>query len=434
MVLVRGAVTILGCVVGLSLAACSDEELVDDIFTPPEWQYIQKFSPLPPVPPSPTNLVADDDRAAALGQMLFFEKRYSGMITLDDPSSEGPVGERGKFSCASCHDSTKWFIDTRSRPNKCSVGAAQLTRRNSPSMVNIAYYEWGGWAGAQDQFWKQGANSPETKDLNGDRLRIAHMLYDHYRAEYNDIFDPDLHDSLHQDASDGTRFPASGKPGDPAWEAMSLDDRKVINQILANVGKAFEAYERRLVSRDAPFDQYVAGNFTAISESAKRGIRLFIGKAGCDTCHKDQTFTDQKFHNTAVRQMEPYDNGRYDDVLRLNNPFNGAGEFSDNKEVGMAKLDGVVQSEEMRGQFRTKSLRHIAETGPYFHDGSVNTLEDVVRHYNRGGATDSYPGTKDMLMVPLNLSEAEILDIVAFLKTLTGKPVPMELTLDTSKR
>jgi cytochrome c peroxidase len=366
--------------------------------------------------------------------MLFFEKRYSGTITLDDPSSEGRVGDLGKFSCASCHDSSRWFIDTRSVPNKCSVGAAQLTRRNSPSMVNIAYYEWGGWAGAQDQFWKQGANSPETKDLNGDRLRIAHMLYDHYRAEYNEIFDLGPDDPGLDALAEGTRFPASGKTGDPAWETMSPDDQEIINQILANVGKAFEAFERRLVSRDAPFDQYVAGDFTAISESAKRGLRLFIGKAGCDTCHKDQTFTDQKFHNTAVRQTEPYDYGRYNDVLRLDNPFNGAGKFSDNKEIGMAKLAGVVQTEEMRGQFRTKSLRHIAETGPYFHDGSVDTLVEVVRHYNRGGATDSYPGTKDMLMVPLNLTEAEILDIVAFLKTLTGKPVPVELTIDTSKQ
>jgi hypothetical protein len=74
----------------------------------------------------------------------------------------------------------------------------------------------------------------------------------------------------------------------------------------------------------------------------------------------------------------------------------------------------------MRGQFRTKSLRHVAETGPYFHDGSAATLEDVIQHYNQGGTTEGYPGVKDDLIVPLNLSEGEIADLVEFLEFRTS--------------
>jgi cytochrome c peroxidase len=426
----------------LSLSACVDEELTDGI-PAAEWRRVQTFSPLPSPPPSLTNRFADDDRAAAFGQRMFFEKRYSGPIAVEGPGVPGPIGATGKYSCASCHDTGRWFIDTRSMPNSLSYGVGQITRRNSPSMVNIAYYEWGGWAGAQDQFWKQGANAPESKDLLGDRLGVAHVIFDYYRADYEAVFGA-LDPALSANAPDAARFPAHGKPKamatdpDGAWEQMAESDRQIVNTIMANLGKSFEAYERRLVSSEAPFDAYVAGDFSALTMSAKRGLRLFIGKAGCDSCHSGETFSDQKFHNTAVMQKsQPYDLGRYEDVLRLDNPFNGIGAFSDNKDAGHEKLDGIVgvmPTDDMRGQFRTKSLRQVAETGPYFHDGSVSTLEDVVRHYNKGGATEGYPGTKDDLLVPLNLTEDEISDLVAFLQSLTGKPLPEELTRDTSAR
>jgi len=132
-----------------------------------------------------------------------------------------------------------------------------------------------------------------------------------------------------------------------------------------------------------------------------------------------------------VPQQSP-DLGRYEDVLRLQNPFNGAGDFSDDVAAGLEKLDGVVQTDAMIGQFRTKSLRQVAETGPYFHNGVATTLEEVIRHYNKGGATDGFPGMKDTAMKPLNLTEAEIQDLVAFLRSLTGEPVAEELTRDTS--
>jgi cytochrome c peroxidase len=440
MVLVRGWVASACCVAGimLGLSACVEEELIDGVFTPAEWKKIESHSPVPMQPASPTNRFADDPGAAALGQKMFFEKRYSGLITIAGPNAEGMVGEEGKYACASCHDPKRWFIDTRA-PNELSTGAANITKRNSPSMVNIAYYVWGGWGGAQDQFWKQGANSPESKDLNGDRLAVAHVIYDFYRDDYNAVFGP-VTGTLDVALSDTSRFPLRGKPKssavepDGAWEGMTPEDQAIVNTILANVGKAFEAYERRLISRNAPFDQYVARDFEAISTSAKRGLKLFVGKAGCDSCHQTETFSDQKFHNTGVAQTMQ-DLGRYDDVPRLMNLFNGIGPYSDDPTAGHEKLDGVTWTTDLKGLFRTKSLRQVAETGPYFHNGSIASLEEVVRHYNKGGALEgSYPGAKDAMLVPLNLTEAEIHDIVAFLQTLTGEPVPEPLTIDTSAR
>ena len=436
------------CSLGLGLwfTGCVDggPDGIDDLFSDAEWEKISRFTPLGPPPPSPTNRYADDEAAAAFGQRLWFERRYAGAITVEGTPENGglgAVGETGKISCADCHDPQQWFIDTRSIPNALSLGSSR-TKRNSPSMVNAVYYDWVGWAGAHDQFWKQGASVPENKEsFNGDRLRFAHVVYEHYRADYDALFpphSPPIDPALDPLASDAGRFPPNGKPKasgatEGPWEMMAEGDRTIVNTIMANCGKALEAYERLLVSRDAPFDRYVARDFGALSESAKRGLKLFIGKAACDSCHQDQTFTDNAFHNTGVVQaVAPYDDGHFADVLRLADPFNGAGIYSDDRDAGAAKLAGLAQTESMMGQFRTKSLRHVAQTAPYFHDGSVPTLEAVVRFYNSGGGTTGYPGAKDPRMVPLNLSEQEILDLVAFLESLTGAPVPERLQMNTA--
>jgi cytochrome c peroxidase len=153
---VRRAV-VTSIVAGLWLPACELEAppLIDDLFTDAEWQQLQTFTPLPPPPPSPTNRFADDPRAAAFGQRLWFEGRFAG------PLLEGGSPELARVSCADCHDPTHWFTDTRSSPNRTSFGSG-WTRRNSPSIVNAVYYEWTGWGGVHDQVWKQAATSPRT--------------------------------------------------------------------------------------------------------------------------------------------------------------------------------------------------------------------------------------------------------------------------------
>jgi len=421
----------------LVLAGCGDDgetQLIDGLFTEAEWDQVQSFVLSDGPPPNPTNRYADNEQVAAFGKKLFFEKRYSGPLTVE--SELGQVGETGKVGCITCHNPESYFSDSRP-DNQTSMGAAR-TGRNAPSLVNVTYYEWGNWAGAHDTFWKQGANTPETKDnAAGNRLGFAHMLWDHYRDEYNELFDPDLDPALDPAHPDASRFPPEGKPKSSAdapdgpWEMMDPADQIIINTIMANVGKSFEAYERKLVSKNSPFDRYAQGDFSALTASAKRGLKLFIGKAACDACHTGSTFTDQKFHNTGVMQSrDPFDQGRYDDIPKaVNNTFNGASMYSDDPVAGAAKLEGVVQSDEVRGQFRTKSLRHLTATAPYMHDGSLATLEDVVRFYNDGGGTTGFPGTKSGLLVPLNLSSSEISDLVAFLEALTGEQVADEWRL-----
>ncbi len=217
---------------------------------------------------------------------------------------------------------------------------------------------------------------------------------------------------------------------------MDPADQAVVNLAFANFGKALAAYQRKLISGESPFDRFVAGDDAAISLAAKRGLKLFVGKAACVECHLGPTFSDEEFHVTGVPQIgehvakgPEFDPGRLGAVpVYLGWDFNTAGPYNDDPEVDHTR--DVVADERLRGAFRTKGLRNIAETAPYMHTGHLATLRDVVAFYNEGGATSDFAGVKDARMVPLNLSEGEIDDLVAFLETLTGTPVPAEWLVD----
>jgi cytochrome c peroxidase len=427
----------------LLLLGCDSE--ADDsnsvAFSDAELEIIQDLSPVPELPANPTNAFADDPAAAALGQRLFFETSYSGAIVVEDDGTNGglgALGETGKVGCVSCHNPSDWYMDRRSTPNNVSLGVG-YTPRNAPSLVNVVFYDYFGWAQKQDWPWVQASGSPESKDNTaGNRLKYAHMLYAKFRDEYDAIFPEPLDPALDPEAADAARFPPSGRPKaadaeDGPWELMTADDRTIVQRIMSNSGKSIEAYERLLVSRDAPFDRFVAGENAAISASAKRGLRLFIGKAACVQCHEGPTFTDNKVHNTGVPQTGTHvperDDGHFVDAdLMLKNSYNGATAFSDDREAGAEKLAAITVDEANTGAFRTKSLRHVEQTGPYMHDGCMDTLEQVVDFYDHGGGDADFVGTKDELLVPLNLSADERDDLVAFLKTLTGQPVAADLT------
>ncbi|HEY0136823.1 MAG TPA: cytochrome c peroxidase [Nannocystis sp.] len=423
------------------LAACTaEEELVDGLYAPAEWERIQTLAPLPDPPKDPTNKYADDPAAAALGHKLFHEKGYSGAIVTEDLANGGlgKAGETGKISCASCH-SGPWLIDERSKPGDNSLGSTWLPR-NANAVVNAVYYlPWIENDGISDSLWSDALVDPEGIAMNGSRLAVAHVLWDNYRDEYNAIFDPDLDPALDPAAPDAARFPPEGKPGVEAWEAMAPADQEHVTRIFANFGKALDAYMRLLISRDAPFDRYVAGDMTAIDASAKRGLKLFIGKAACVECHDGPHFddSDDKFRVNGLRpegsQVVPEETGRQFVIdYILANPFNGAGELSDDVAEGkrrLAEISGLDAAAiaELNGKWRVKGLRQVAVTAPYMHTGQFKTLREVVEFYNDGGHPDGFVGIKDPLMVPLNLSESEIDDLVAFLGTLTGEQVPAAL-------
>ena len=437
-------VIVLGLVGG-----CGDDGgdgLVDG-FTTAEWDKIMELGPIGAAPPDSTNRFADAAAAAAYGQRVFFDKGYAGPLTVGDDGGNGALGalgETGKVACASCHIPSSWFMDTRSIPNATSVGAG-WTPRNAPSMVNVAFYDWFGWGGKQDSLWMQGSTSHESADNTaGNRLAYVHLLYQKYRADYDAIFPVPLDAALDPLAADAARFPSRGKPkataADPdgAWEMMASGDRLIVNTIISNTGKALAAYERTLISGNAPLDRYIGGDHAALTAAGKRGLKLFIGKAGCVECHAGVALTDNRFHCTGVLQagglhVPAMDRGRFDDLTRvLSGTFNGAGAFSDDPVAGMAKLAGLAQTDADLGHFRTKGLRNVATTGPYFHHGALTTLEEVVEFYDRGGDPDGFAGTKDPLMVELNLTAAEKADLVAFLGALTGDEIPAALRTDTS--
>jgi len=426
------------CVVGAAVLGCGaeSEDLIDGRFTPEEWAEIQKLSPLPPLEMDTTNAFADDPKAAALGQRLFYEKGYSGPIKV--ANDLGGVGEAGKVSCESCHIKTDWFVDTRSNPANTSI-AIDWFIRNAPTLVNVATYtDWFGWVGYNDNLWGK-CLIPAEFVMGTDRSGIVKFLYGdpEYRAAYDELFEPDLDPAL----ADDMRFPPIASPtvAPEVWMSLPEEDRALVNRGYANFGKALAAYLRLLQSGNAPFDRYVAGDDAAISESAKRGLGLFVGKAACVACHSGPTFTDNTFHVTGVPQIGEHvlppsmggDPGRFQALdVYFGWDFSTKGIYNDDPSIDRSK--GVTKDEKLTGAFRTKGLRSVAQTGPFMHTGHLATLREVVEFYNVGGADKDFAGTKDSLMVPLNLSSEEIDDLVAFLETLTGDPIPESLLVDTS--
>ncbi len=394
-------------------------------FTPADLAVIATLSPLPEIPADTTNKYADDAKAAELGQRLFFEVRY------------GFNAQGNAISCASCHTGPAMDQGAeKNAPGEYAGGGG----RNPLPILNSSFYSWVNWGGRFDSQWALPLGAAENpKVMNSSRLYIAHVLYAKYRNDYDAIFPVPMDPALDPKAADAGRFPLTGKPksataevGGP-WEAMTESDRQVIDTIFVNYGKAIAAYMRRCVTRNAPFDRYVAGDAGAIAPAAKAGLGVFIGKGECVKCHSGPHFSDNDFHAVGMLndKFSP-DLGRFADVPPLlKSPFNTSGAFSDDITTG--KLVGLKSDPIQKYQFRTKSLRNVALSAPFLHGGHLATLTDVVNYYDAGAGPLVLPGmVKDPLLKPLNLTPAEIDQLVAFLETLTGEELTPSLMLDTS--
>ena len=384
----------------------SSTELAAEDFSAAEFQQCSTLSPLPAPPIDTTNKYADSPAAAALGHRLFFDKRIAGPIQAGTPAEGqlGAIGETKKIACSDCHmPASKWLFDIRSNnggliPNATALGSAWMTR-NVSSIVNTVFYQqapggrdaphWRENDGYSDSEWFDAQSEPEGPPVqNGSRLQLAHLIYDKYAADYAAAF-PDW--PLDRGLSDTRRFPPTGLPGQPSFDNMAAGDKVIINRILANYGKAMEAYLRTLVSRNAPFDRYVAGDRSAISASARRGYRLFVGKADCVKCHNGPLFSDDKFHviglkidTTRSPHADPTEIGRaFNQAFICGSEFNVNGPYSDDRST--RRLAGYCTGTLPTGGWRTKSLRHVAETAPYMRDGQFATLAEVVEFYDRGG-------------------------------------------------
>jgi cytochrome c peroxidase len=341
--------------------------------------------------------------------------------------SLGVAGSTGRVACYSCHQPELGGTDHRSRPIATSLGAG-YTGRNAPTVINAAYSDvatggWQFWDGRKDSLWSHALGPPESAaEHNTTRLAIAHVIYDHYQTTYEAVFGP------LPDLTDTVRFPSAGKPGDTAFDRMAAADRDAINRVYANFGKAIEAYERRLVStgfEPSAFDRVLAGDDTAMTPAAVRGAKLFIGKAACDECHRGATFSDYKFHNIGCPQQGDNvlttDVGRFAGVATVKaDIYNRAGAYSDHADD--SHLRSLAAGPVDVGAFKTATLRNLSKTGPYMHDGVYANLWDVVNHYNFGGGTGAYSGTKEVTIQPLLLDARELGDLVEFLRSLDDGP------------
>jgi cytochrome c peroxidase len=425
-----------------------------DIFSPADRALIATLSPLPDLPVDTTNKYRDSAAAALLGQKLFFEPRLSGPIQTGTPQEGqlGAIGEAGKIACRNCHmPESVWLYDVRSNnggtiPNATALGSAWMTR-NVSSVVNTVFYihrsgaHWRENDGFSDSEWFDAQSEPEGPPVqNGSRLQLAHVIFDHYHDDYNAAF-PDF--PLSPLLANKQRFPATGSPyTDQAnWNSLSAADKEIVNRVLVNYGKAIEAYLRKLVSRNAPFDRYVAGQRDAISRDAKLGLKLFIGKTGCLRCHNGPLLSDDDFHviglkidTTLSPHADPTEKGRTAnqalicDPAVANSDFNVNGHFSDDPTT--TRNGGFCRQTIPAGLWRTKGLRQVAETAPYFRDGQAATLDDVIEFYDRGGDPEGTFLGGPKAIQPLHLSAVEKRQLKEFLKTLTGEPVPAQFLRD----
>ncbi len=349
------------------------------------------------LPPARGNAYADDLRVAQLGFELFFDARFS---------------RSQELRCASCHQPERVFDD--GRPTAHAI--ADLSR-NTPSLLNAVRLNWQLWDGRADTVWSQPLFALENPaEMNFTRLELAHRVRETYRSRYEAVFGalPALENL--------ERFPLQGKPGEPAFEAMTPADQTAINRVAANVGKAFEAYLRKLASGPSRFDRYLDGDRAALTEPERAGVAVYL-KAGCQSCHGGAQFSDDDFHNLGIAGAAGVDDPGRSAGLRVlaANPFNARGEFFDGPPEPAPERSGRDL-----GAFHTPSLRNVARSAPYGHNGRFATLSEVVDFHLAGGGVgqSGFAGDIDPVLKPQSLTPEEREALVQFLGALDGTPPP----------
>lgn len=274
-----------------------------------------------------------------LGKQLYFDPRLSRDDTI---------------SCASCHDPKKGFSNGEAFAK--GVGGA-MGGRSAPSVINSAYYRQQFWDGRAATLEDQALGPIQAgveMDMKLDALVVKLNAIGGYRQQFKAVFGTDV-------TTDG-------------------------------IAKAIAAYERTVLSGNAPYDRFKAGDATALSEAAERGRKLFFGKANCSACHGGPNFSDSGYHNIGI------------------------GMLAEKPDVGREAVSGLAGD---RGAFKTPTLREIARTAPYMHDGSLKTLEDVIEHYAKGGTANDW---LDEELFPLKLTAQDKADLVTFLKEGLSSP------------
>jgi cytochrome c peroxidase len=254
----------------------------------------------------------------------------------------------------SCSDCHQQIFAFSNAGNRVSTGIrGQKGTRNAPSLGNVAW--------RKSLFWEGGSPSLELQAMGPITA----------------------HDEMGMEPAVLVKKLSSIPGYKKQFDAVFKDGVTMLG-----VTRAIASFERTLVTANSAWDRYRAGDEKALSASALRGMELFFGEQGdCFHCHNGFNFTDEALHNTGVNLK--------------------------NVDIGLARITGKKTDE---GKFKTPTLRNIALTAPYMHDGSIPSLEAVLEHYNSGGKDND---NVDVLMRPLGLSKTDIADLIAFLKSLT---------------
>jgi len=370
----------IGALLTLLAPAAALTPLLD--FSADELQRIARLGPWPPPPAlDPGNAVAASPAAIGFGQQLFFDARLS----ID-----------GTLSCSTCHQPLLAFADARKRSQ-----GRQALDRNAPSLWNAVHQRWYGWDGAADSLWAQA---------------IRPILHGHEM----DATPVHVRDTIARDPELACRY-------QKAFGAAPHDDAEAV---LVNASKAIGAFVGTLQSGRTPFDAFrdalARGDAKAASRyplPAQRGLRLFVGRGNCHLCHGGPMFSNGEFGDTGLPffvRPGVVDPGRQRGIELLQlSEYNLLSRWSDARDDATAlKTRQVLPQHRNFGEFKVPSLRNVALTAPYAHDGQLATLDDVVRHYSELDL-ERLHADGEQILKPLHLNDGERADLVAFLQTLS---------------
>ncbi len=341
----------------------------------------QDYPPLAPLgdPPIPLDNKQTDAKVE-LGKILFWDPRIGG-----DAST----------ACVTCHEPDQgWaFGDSLSRGYPGTVHW-----RNSQSVINSAYLGQLFWAGSAASLEKQAPSAAKgavAGNGENDVMETRMAFIPEYVERFNDVF--------------GTQWPLIGD----AWKAIA-------------------AFERTLIVNDTPVDLYQAGDESALTEEQVAGMALFNGKAGCIQCHNGAQATDENYYNLGVPPAERWEN---DGLAQVTFRYEILAKGVTQEMYRVLKDDPGLyfrsKEKDHLGKFRTPPLRYTAYTAPYMHNGSFWDFEEVVQFYNAGGGENDFTdgtmaSTKSDLLKPLNLSDDEVDQLVAFLGAFSGDELEVE--------
>lgn len=374
-------------------------------WTDAEIKKIQKFSIENfKTPKDPSNKYLNSPDAISFGKSLFQDKRLSG---------------NGLVSCNSCHIEKNSFTDNRNLAIGLRTGF-----RNTPTLLNVGQHHWFFADGAKDSLWAQALSSIENpSEQNFTRMEMLHLISTDqvYREDYQTLFNSNLPEKLQLESLPDKAGPNAKLDHLISWKKLSRDQRKQVNIVFSNVGKAIAAYVSTIKSKPTRFDDFIDDisndkKTVSLDSSEQRGLALFLSKeTGCSTCHSGALFSNKTFHNIGTGKPGK-DNGRSEVIESLvRDEFNCLGDFSDAQPEECVELNFINRDKhQLAGTYKTSTLRSIKETAPYMHDGRFETLDEVVQHYismskNKNHSTD---------LTEINLNQKQQTDLISFLLTL----------------